>query len=118
MTVPANIRKQAPYLRIIGTAKKDMRNAIISAADKRLIDAICECCKNSLHGNINHSEKDKRRLRQYKRWIKTVMNKKVGIRAKKKILRQKGGFLPMILGPLINGIGSVLGGLFGSFQGK
>jgi hypothetical protein len=122
MSVPKNIRKHAPHLHIIGTGKKTMRDAIIATADKKLIDAICECCKNSLHGNINHSEKDKRRLRQYKRWIKLVMNKKVGIKTKKRILRQKGGFLPMVLGPLL-GLGgkllsSAIGGILGNLMPK
>lgn len=118
MPLPPNIKRHAPHLQVLATAKRGMRNAIIASADKNLIDAVCECCKNSLHGNIRHSERDKRRLKHYKRWIKTVMNKKVGIKSKKKILQQRGGFLPMVLGPLVSGIGSkLIGSLLGGILG-
>lgn len=110
MAIPKNLKKHAAHLHLLANAKKPMRDAIIKASDGSLIRTICECCKNALHGNIPHSTSNKRRLKQHKRWIKAILDKKTGIKKKRNILVQRGGFLPIILSAL----GSLIPALFGN----
>jgi hypothetical protein len=113
-TVPENLRRHAAHLHLLAKSKKPLRKAILKASDGKLIRAICECCKNALHGDVQHPPTRKRRLRQHKRWIKEILNKKTGIKRKRDILIHNGGFLPILL----NALGGLLPTLFGSIFGK
>jgi hypothetical protein len=114
MAIPVNLRQHAAQLHLLAKSKKPMREAILKASDCKLIKAICECCKNALYGDVHHPPTRKRRLQQHKRWIKAVLNKKTGLKQKKKILIQRGGFLPILLSAL----GGILPSLFGSLFGN
>jgi len=46
--------------------------------------------------------------------LEDLVDKRVGIKKKKRLLKLKGGFLPFVLGPIL----SVLGGLAGRAIGK
>jgi hypothetical protein len=68
-----------------------------------------------MYGPIKHSAKEKRKLKQHKRWIGVVLNKRAPLKLKKEVLVQRGGFLGAILAPLLK---SLAGGLFGSLLGN
>jgi hypothetical protein len=114
MRAPENIRKHAAHLHLLAKSKKSTRDGILKGADGKLINAICECCKNALYGDVHHTPKRKRQLQQHKRWIKAVLNKKTGLKRKKAILIQRGGFLPIVLSALSGILPSLLGNLFGN----
>ena len=107
--VPAKIRKQAPILKWLKTAKPKEVKSFIKAADKSFICTLCECCLNVLRGNIPLTPKQKQKLKRHKTGLRQLANKKIPIHRKKALLL-KGGSL---LGALIPTVISLVGGLFG-----
>lgn len=101
------LQKHAPTLRALSTISPAMCKAVIKAADKDLINTLCECSHNVLKGNVPLTPAQKNRLRRHKRTLRGLVQKQS--LGKKKTLLQSGGFLGALLGPVV----SLLGGLFG-----
>lgn len=104
-------------LNILKKSTPSNRKRLIKEASPQLVKIISECCLNLLKGNIPVSKNQKTKLKKYQKAIRKLGNsKKLSIKARKNILIQKGGFLPLILGPLlgsvipliVKGIGSLI----------
>jgi hypothetical protein len=95
-----------------------MRKQMIQTASKDVIDTICECCLNVLKGTIPLSPHQKKCLAKHRHVLRQMVQKKIPIRQKKKLLVQRGGILPLlpILAPLLGTIGKpLLKGVLGTF---
>lgn len=90
-------------------AKPKLRNAIIRYSDDDFIKTLAEISLNTLNGNIAVDNKTKKKLRAYKRVIRKLACSKQCNKAKRKLIIQKGGFLPMLIGTILSG---VIGALF------
>jgi hypothetical protein len=86
-------------LQVLQSAKPPLRKAIISAADKEVIYALCEIIENLLLGNIPLSESQKNQLRKYRTQLRQVAQRGGGgVTAKRAALLKKGGsFIPLLL---------------------
>ena len=82
-------------------AKPKLRKDIISNSDKELINSISECALNVLRGNVNLTDSQKKRLRKYKWRLRTVVNKRVPLARKKRLINQRGGFLISLLSAVL-----------------
>ena len=102
-----NLKSQLDLLKILARPKSKYRKLIIQSADKKLVQAICECIHNVLKGNINISESEKKRLKSYRSVLHELI-KKSTLKTKKKILIQRGGFLEVLLPAVISGIASII----------
>lgn len=111
--VPSRIKKNQPYLHILAHCKPRMRKSIIQNCPSDVIKCICEVALNSLHGNLHHNQSDLTRLKKHKRAIKLLTKRSVPLKAKREILGQRGGFLGVLIKPLLG----LLGGLAGSVLG-
>lgn len=101
------------------------RGVLLRAADKNLVRCICECILNILKGNIVLPGKDKKKLSKHKKVLRKLVDKintnrtavpsqagsttgkrkstLDGWKKKKRILLQSGGgFLPLLIAPLIS----------------
>lgn len=83
------------------------RNKLIDVADGSEIRAVSECIKNILEGNVPVSNRHLKQMKQYKTLLRSLAKRCYPIKSKKKILKQKGGFVAALL-PLAM---SALGGL-------
>lgn len=90
-------------------AKPKLRNAIISNSDDDFIKTLAEISLNTLNGNNPIDNKTKNKLRCYKRVIRKLACSKRCNKSKRKLIIQKGGFLPMLIGTILSG---VIGALF------
>lgn len=89
---------------VLRDASPKLRKAIIQNCDKNLIKAITEIIVNTLHGNNKLSPKAKNSLNKYKKQLRSFAATS-NLKAKKKILIQKGGaFLPIIIGTILSGV--------------
>jgi hypothetical protein len=108
----SNIESELEVLKLISKCKDKYRSAILKNADKKLINAICECVFNMLKGNLKVDENTKANLYKYKNILRKLVQKS-SLKTKRKILQQKGGFLqvllPTILPTLISSIAAYLG---------
>lgn len=106
-------------------ANDDQRRALLRAADKPLVNCICECSLNILRGIVSVKSNIKTRLKKYKNILRRLATDRrartshsrgrVSVdnwKAKKRIILQKGrgAFLPLLLAPII---GSLLSRVFG-----
>lgn len=88
-----------------------MRKALIKASSPEVIKTLCEISLNTLNGNNKITKFCKSKLKKYKRELRDLACSKIKLSRKRKILVQKGGFLPIL-------IGSVLSGLIGQIINK
>jgi len=85
-----------------------MRKGIIMNADKELIYTLCECILNLLNGNINISDEKFNQLKSYKHSFRKILDKKLNLKSKKKLIIQKGGFLEILLPAVISGLSAII----------
>ena len=107
----SRVKKHLDSLKILRKAKPKFRKNFLLGADNDLIKCLCECSLNVLNGNIKLSKNQKKSLRKHRKNIRTLAAKKVGLKRKRKILIQKGGFLPALLAPVLGIAGSLIGDL-------
>ena len=98
--VSAKMRKYGSQLHCLQGASPAMCKAMIKAADRGLVQCLCECSLNVLKGNVRLSADQKRKLARHKRGLRTLAKNKASLQSKKRIL-QKGGFLGALLRPVL-----------------
>ena len=85
----------------------EVAEAIMKAADKELVDAVCQCALNVLKGNDRLTPLQKQRLAKHKRALRALARKGRSLQTKKALL-QKGGILGALLGPVLSVLGTAL----------
>lgn len=98
------IKSYQYYLRVLKSCDKKCRQALLKAAPQELILVLAEICLNLLSGNIKITKQVKNALKQHKTAIRQVASYATNIRAKRKILVQRGGFLIPLLTGLFSGL--------------
>jgi len=100
------------YLSVLGKTKsKKKRDLLIDIATNDQVKAIEECINNILDGNVKLSKLEIDQLKKYKCLLRKHRNTKLTIKERKHLLKQRGGFLNVLL-PIASGIlGSIFGGL-------
>lgn len=91
-------------LYVLKTAKNKLRRNILKEADPDLIKALCDCSVNVLNGNIDVGVSVKKKLKKYKKDLRAISCPKRKLSLKRKLIIQRGGFLPTLLGALLNGV--------------
>lgn len=115
-------KKYIPILKYLSKANPGERKNIISNASPKMINTLCECCLNILRGNVPLTPTQKKKLCKHKKTIRRLANEKMSLKNRKRVL-QRGGFLPLLLAPLLAKIGiaaasGIAGGLAGAAAKK
>lgn len=97
-------QKHTDILRALYHLNPEQRKALLQKADAQLVRYICECALNVLQGNIPLTKGHKSRLRKHADILRKLANSTDNFAKKKKIIVQRGGFLPVLLAPLIGTI--------------
>ena len=105
------VKKHLDVLRVLKSAKPKLRSSILKAAEKELIQCLSECSHNVLAGNIKLSPKQRQALCKHRKSLRDLGRKQTKVDRKRKILIQKGGFLPALLTPILAIAGSLIGEL-------
>lgn len=99
------VKKQAPLLNLLITAKPFLRKDILKGASNNLILSIIECAYNILKGRVNLTEKQKKKLLNYKGVLRNIVKKRHTKNKHKLVVDQCGGsFLPALLLPVLTTI--------------
>ena len=88
-----------------------LAKGIIAHADDDLLDCLRVCCKNTLDGNVPLSPSQRCKLKRHRATLRALTKPHLS-KGKKKVLLQKGGFLPALLGPILGLVGPLLKGIF------
>ena len=86
------------------TSTKDRKKFIKHLLTTNQIQTICEIVHNILHGKFPIKSKIKQKLFKYKQALRLLKCPKISIEKKRKILIQKGGFLPILLGSVVSSL--------------
>ncbi len=105
----SRLKKHLDLLKVIHTSSPALRKAIIGKASTDAIRCLCDCSNNVLNGNVELTDAQRRRLNKYKSQLRQLIDKKRSVGAKRKLLIQSGGGLPVaLLGPIIAVVASLL----------
>ena len=91
-------------LYVLKDADPKLRRAILRHADDDVIKTINEIAYNTLKGNTKLSGKVKNSLNPYKKELRCLKCPKKTLKSKRKLLVQKGGFLPVLIGSILSGL--------------
>lgn len=96
-------------LYVLKTNNAKLRKAILQNGNDDLIKTIIEIIFNTLNGNTKLKTKDQNLLKKYKKELRLISSSNGSVKSKRKVLVQKGGFLPVLLASLLGGfIGKLL----------
>jgi len=104
-------RRKSPVTRSAGETRlletlchlnKNQRAAFLRVADIKFVRSICECVLNTLNGNVTLERRERDRLSKYKTTLRRIAAKRGNWKEKRKLLVQRGGFLPYIIGPILS----------------
>ena len=99
----------------IGRTRGNFRNELLANVDDDIILNIINVLHNVINKNIAITPKTEKALWKYRREIRKLLAKnprtKNIIKQKRKLLVQKGGFLPLVLGPILAAIPAIAKGI-------
>lgn len=98
------LRENRHTLHVLKDCNPQLRKVLLKAASSEIIKTLCEISLNTLNGNSKISKHCKNKLKKYKRELRQLVCPKLSITAKRKILVQKGGFLPVLIGSILSGV--------------
>ena len=103
------LKKQATVLSVLAKSDPRVREVILKGFDKELLKCITDCAVNILNGNVPLKASEKRALGKHKSKLRRLADKKTSLKKKHQIV-QKGGFLPLLLAPLLSSVIAPLAG--------
>jgi len=109
-----DIKRNFCILHNLQNAGRIKRNRMLAMADKDVVKAIVECVYNVLFGEVDLTSEEFSQLKKEKQFLRELVKKRSSFKKKKELLIQKGGALPLILGPAL----ALAAGLLGEVIGK
>ena len=95
-------------LHVLKNARPKLRKAIVSNCNKDLLNSICECVLNVLNGNIRISDCTKRKLRKFRTSLRSLVDKRLPLVCKRRVIQQRGGFLVPLLSAVLPALSGLL----------
>jgi hypothetical protein len=84
------------------------KKKFLKSCNKDFVHGLCECIRNLLNGRVPLKTSHLKCLGRHKQSLRKLALKNTSLKKRKQIL-QKGGFLELLISPLISGLGSLLG---------
>ncbi len=112
------VKKNIHSLRALCCLKPKQAKAVLATSDKDLVCCLCECLYNVSLGNVPVGPKALSTLKKNKSKIRKIISKETSLKEKKKLLEQSGGFLPLVLAPIVSLIGGLVGEAIGGAISK
>lgn len=104
----SRLSRSLPLLKVLYKANPKQRRLILQKSSDEFVLSLCEVALNILHGIIPLTPTQHRRLKKRKNEIKYVANKKIGVKRKRRLINQRGGFLLPLLSVAIPFISSLI----------
>jgi hypothetical protein len=106
----SRVAENAHKLRLLAAAPPKNRKRLLQLADRGVVDAISECSRNIIKGNVDLAPSQFNRLRKHRTALRQLARKSGLSVQKRKQIIQRGGFLPALI-PLIGTLASTVGSL-------
>lgn len=111
------LHRNRSFLEAISKCSDDDRKNVIEKATHDQINSLTEIAQNILSGNFPLHDKRLKKLKKHKHSIRKLSKKTLSHTVKKKFLKQKGGFLPFLVAPVLSALGAIAGRVIGSQLG-
>lgn len=85
-------------------ANPKLRKVMLQNVKNDTIKALSEICHNTIKGNVEIGCKQKKCLKRYKTSLRSLARRSLPLTVKRKILIQKGGFLPTLLTVILSSV--------------
>jgi hypothetical protein len=102
---PANVRSD---LHAFVLMRPKQRRAFFATATREQLKSLQDACLNLLKNPVGLNQIDLAKVRKYKEQIRTISNRYEGVKRKRKILSQRGGFLQTLLPLLVTLVSSFI----------
>lgn len=101
--------KNQPFLHMLSRTKSTRRRkALIKQATRDELATLFEICFNILRGNLPLKSHMKKKLKRERHTLRTLADKKISLKHKKKVANQKGGLLGTVASIALPLIASLL----------
>lgn len=104
-------KEQVQQLQLLHKCPQKLRKKLLQKIDIKCIKAICECCMNTLQGNVALTKGQKKFLSRHKTTLRKLQNRKVSLVKKRKLIVQKGGFLSVLIPAALSVITGLINGV-------
>ena len=102
----ANSKSFATTLRNLSSLPPSQRVQAMKSANDKFIRQFCNSVKKLRHHPVSpHTSKQ---LRRQSKKLRKLVSAKTSISTKRRMLSQRGGFLPMLLAPIISALAGTL----------
>ena len=102
------IKSNYHRLQTLKDERPKLRTTIIANSDKELLNIISECALKVLRGNVKLSDCKKRKLRKFKRQLRTIIDKRVPLARKKKLIVQHGEVIVPLLTAVLPALATII----------
>ena len=102
------IKSNYHRLQTLKDERPKLRTTIIANSDKELLNIISECALNVLKGNVKLSDCKKRKLRKFKRQLRTIVDNSVPLASEKKLIIQRDGFIVPLLTAVLPALATII----------
>ena len=102
------IKANYQALQVLKTARPKLRKAIVSNCNNDLFHIISECGVNVLNGNIRVTDCAKRKLKRFKSNLRSLVEKRLTLVSKRRVILQWAGFLLPLLSAVLPTLASLL----------
>ena len=87
------VKENVHTLHVLKNARLKLRKAFISNCYRDLVNCISECVLNVLNGNVALTGCVKRKLSKHRLALRRLVDRRVTLQGKKRLIVQRGGFL-------------------------
>jgi hypothetical protein len=94
------IKKNMESLKTLAKASKTIQRSLLSNASKDLVMTLVQCARLILKGDVQLTERQLNALRPYELMLKRFVASRTPIKERKQLVQQ-GGFIGMLLKPMI-----------------
>lgn len=96
----------------LNSVRAQVKEMTLKRASKDLIMAFVECAKNLILNNVRLTQGQLAALRRQQKYLRELVKPSTSLERRRLIL-QRGGFIGLLLRPLLGLLGNVAGGLLG-----
>lgn len=104
------LKAHLPVLRRLKRCSPAQRKKFIKACKRGVIDCCCEIARNIINKNVPLTSNQLKKFRRHCNKLHDLAKVSTPVTKKRKIL-QTGGFLPLLIGPLLGIASSIIGGV-------
>jgi len=106
-TMSTRVVKILPVLKKVKRLSTTKQRKFIASCNREFLSCICNCAKHLIKGRAKMKPVHLKKLARHKKSFRKLVLKKTSLKAKRKIL-QTGGFLGLLLPPVLGFLSSLI----------